>query len=133
MASKLGQKQAYQRLRLAWAVLILLVSACGIQVEVVPQTVIPPSPTPLPSYGGGDGLTRGIAAPRLTFSGNSGVRAELFMQPSLSDVYMLAGKFIWISAEYDATWFDARRQRAPPREFVFAAHRRGRLDSDQRQ
>ncbi|MCE7947792.1 MAG: tetratricopeptide repeat protein [Chloroflexi bacterium CFX4] len=109
-----------------WLLFALMASACGVRVEVAPQTPPPPTATAMPAYNEYNGLTRGVAAPRFTFSGQGGARVALFMQPAIVDVYTLRERYVWFHADYDATWYDSAQGNARLRLSLYS-----RTDSTQ--
>ena len=100
-----------QIIKLIWLlsglVLGLLVSACGIRVEVAPTGVAnnstPASSMPLPATD--PGLTRIVAAPRVAFTDDGQAQAQLFMSPNLSDAYLIVNHTLQLAVQYDAAWF----------------------------
>ncbi len=103
---------ARRTLKTVVVALCLWVAACGVRVEIAPQTPLPPTATAMPAYHEYDGLTRGVAAPRFTFSGQADARVALFVQPTIADVYMLRERYVWFHADYDATWYDSAQGNA---------------------
>lgn len=100
--------------------LCLLLTACGVRVEIATPVSISPTPRPLPYWNfSGDGVYRVQARPRLSFSQSERGRAQLFMQRGLPDVFLLQYRQLWLGAEYDATWFDTLQGTATIRISAF--------------
>lgn len=111
--------------RLSAAVLFvsLLLSACGVRVEIATPVSMTPTPRPLPYWNfSGDGVYRVQARPRISFSQNESGRAQLFMQWGLPDVFLLQYRQLWLGAEYDATWFDTLQGTATIRISAFVRY-----------
>lgn len=98
-------------------------TACGIHVEVAQ----PLEPTPvLPSWSAiaymDTSVVRRQAAPRLTFTDTESVNAQLFMQTDQIEVFALQGHQIWLTVDYDATWFASPQSSAQVRLNVYTRY-----------
>jgi hypothetical protein len=84
-------------------VALLLLTGCGIRVEVV----TPVSPTPTPRYFPNidyslGGVYRAQAEPRIVFAAEPNI--QLFSRPQ-QDVYLLVRRPLWVDLPFDVTWF----------------------------
>lgn len=84
-------------------VLFLLLTGCGIRVEVV----TPVSPTATPRYFPNidyslGGVYRAQAEPRIVFADQPNIQLFINAQP---DVYLLVGRPLWVDLPFDVTWF----------------------------
>jgi hypothetical protein len=88
--------------------LLALLTGCGIRVEVAPGPTVP---TPAPRIGGQrigidpTWITRSLATPRLVFSDAQNAQGQLFMGPRPVDAILVKERHLWLTVEYDATWF----------------------------
>jgi hypothetical protein len=93
--------------RLAGLLLCLtILSACGVQLEIA----TPPPPTPTLRPGAllralDSDYRRPQAKPRLVFGDSGNVAVELFMQRAQETLYVVQYRAVWLSVEYDVTWF----------------------------
>jgi hypothetical protein len=105
-------------------VMVLLLSGCGVQIEVAPTAVPTPFPHPVPFSGfGANPIVRGVATPRIVFSGNA--QAQVFMAPTIPDVYLIKGRQVQLTVDYDATWFEGSQGQGHIRFAVFVRTAQG--------
>jgi tetratricopeptide (TPR) repeat protein len=86
--------------------LLLLISACGVRVEIAEP--IAASPTAQPWRGLSkrfNSFDRLQAAPRLAFLEDGSIQADLFMATDQQPMLMLQYRQMWLYANYTATWF----------------------------
>ncbi|MBK8033336.1 MAG: hypothetical protein IPK17_28355 [Chloroflexi bacterium] len=112
---------------IAAALLLLTLTGCGVRLEVS----TPPIPTPTPRVFPGvdysrNGIWRVQATPRIIFPVSENAQMQLFMQEQLP-VLLLAGRQLYVGAEYDATWFSNAQSNAQVR---LRAYTRGSDDDE---
>jgi len=99
--------------RIAIVALFMLLTACGVQVEIV----TPPPPTPTPHLWASLGennsnYARTQATPRIVFTTPETADVQLFMQPQQQVLYVVQYKQVWINVAYTVTWFDSPQSNA---------------------
>jgi hypothetical protein len=93
--------------------LLLILTACGVQVEIA--TPPPPTPTLRPGafYRAQESDYKRVQArPRLVFTETGAVEVELFMEREQDTLYVVQYRAVWLGVDYTATWFGAPQANA---------------------
>lgn len=100
--------------------LLVLLSACGVRVQVAtpPVPTLTPRPFPEIDYSRG-GVWRVQAAPHVIFTDERTTQVQLFMQTDQPEIYTIQYRPLWIVADYDVTWFAAPQSNVQVRLSVY--------------
>lgn len=98
-------------------VVLGLMISCGVRLETASNLTPKPAPTARPTPD--DNISRVIARPSMAFGVDAQVNIELFIESSVSNVYLIAGHGVSLNAEYDAVWYQSAQGTARLRFSLF--------------